>query len=76
MARQPKQFSSRTYARSVELGIFIRVWILLDVVGGGLIWFFYGRMAALLGFLCITGAMLFILILYGFLILVERWAGE
>jgi len=48
--------------------------VLLYVLGGGLIWFFYGLYAALLGIGCMTGGILFLLLLYSLVSLIGRWA--
>ena len=50
--------------------------LLLYVVGGGLIWSFYGRGAMLVGLGCITGGVIFFAALYGLVWLVGRWVGE
>jgi hypothetical protein len=66
-----KQFRSGTEARLV-LGFFV----LLYIVGGGLIWFFYGRNAALLGMACMTTGVLAFLLLYAIVTLLGKWGGE
>ena len=71
-----KLFSSRKYTRNLDLRLFLGFAILLYVVGGGLIWFFYGPPAMLLGALCITAGLGMIGLLYGLVTLVGRWAGE
>ncbi len=50
--------------------------LLLYVVGGGLIWAFYGWGAMLVGWGCITGGGLFFTALYGLVWLVGCWVGE
>lgn len=54
----------------------VAFFVLLYVVGGGLIWLFYGPRAALLGAFCMTGGLLLFLLLYGIVWLLGRWAGE
>lgn len=71
-----KPFSPRKFARSTDLRLFLGFAILLYVVGGGLIWLFYGTAAMLLGGICITGGLGMIALLYGLVSLVGRWAGE
>ena len=71
-----KPFSPRQFARSTDLRLFIGFAFLLYVVGGGLIWYFYGLPAMLLGAVCITGGLGMIALLYGLVSLVGRWAGE
>jgi len=71
-----KPFSPRHFARSTDLRLFLGFALLLYVVGGGLIWYFYGPGAMLLGALCITAGLGMIGLLYGLVSLVGRWAGE
>lgn len=70
-----KPFSARQFARSMEMRLFLAFALLLYTVGGGLIWFFYG-LPAMLRWLCITGGLGMIGLLYGLVSLVGRWAGE
>jgi len=74
-SRRPA-FDPRRFARSTEGQLVIAFFLLLYGLGGGLIWFFYGQGAALLGLGCITGGLLFFLMLYGIMVLIGRWAGE
>lgn len=64
------------FQRSTEARLVVGFFLLLFLVGGGLIWAFYGRNAALLGVLCMIGGLLFFLLLYGIVWLLGRWAGE
>lgn len=75
-ASQRASFDPRRFAHSTEGQLVIAFFVLLYGVGGGLIWFFYGQGAALLGLGCITGGLLFFLMLYGIMVLIGRWAGE
>lgn len=54
----------------------VAFFLLLYLVGGGLIWLFYGRAAALLGIACMTGGLCFFLVLYAIMILIGYLAGE
>ena len=76
MRRQRSVFDPRRFARSTEGQLVIAFFLLLYGLGGGLIWFFYGQGAALLGVGCITGGLLFFLLLYGIMLLIGRLAGE
>ncbi|MEZ4861031.1 MAG: hypothetical protein R3C14_06990 [Caldilineaceae bacterium] len=76
MRRRTFDFDSRHFVRCTEGQLVVAFFVLLYGVGGGLIWFFYGRAAALLGIGCMTGGLLFFLLLYGILLLIGHWAGE
>ena len=76
MRRRGDRFEAGRFARSVEGQLVMGFFILLYGVGGGLIWYFYGPAAALLGVACMTGSVIFFLMLYGIVWLLGRWAGE
>lgn len=58
----------REYARQTNIRLVLGIFILLLVVGVGLIWLFYGEGAAGLGFTCLLAALApVILILFIFL---------
>jgi hypothetical protein len=69
-------FDSRRWVRSTEGQLVFGFFVLLYTVGGGLIWLFYGCAAAVLGLLCMTGGLLFFLLLYLIVWALGRWAGE
>jgi len=64
MSRNLHEYASQTNRRLV-----IGVLLILFSIGLGLIWWFYGRGAALLGFICLMGAFipigLIILMIFG-----------
>jgi hypothetical protein len=64
------------FQKSTEAQLVVGFFILLYVVGGGLIWGFYGRGGAILAMLCMTGGLLFFLLLYAIVWLMGKWAGE
>jgi hypothetical protein len=64
------------FQKSIEARLVIGFFILLYGVGGGLIWIFYGRGGAILAMLCMTGGLLFFLLLYAIVWLMGKWAGE
>jgi hypothetical protein len=76
MRRQSRGFDPFRFARSTEGQLVIGFFVLLYVVGGGLIWYFYGRAGALLGWLCMTGGLLFFLLLYAIVSLIGWWANR
>ena len=47
----------RRFARQTRTRLLIGMFLLLFLVGEGLIYFFYGREAALMGFVCLLGAL-------------------
>jgi hypothetical protein len=71
VSRDLRKYSSQTIFR-----LIVGALILLFLVGTGLIAWFYGSMPALMGFLCMLGALvpigLIILILKGFERIVEK----
>jgi hypothetical protein len=75
--RQSNQsFDARRYARNLEFRLVVAFFILLYGLGGALIWYFYGRAAALLGLLCITGGLLALLLLWAIMTLIGWWANR
>ena len=76
MRRQSRGFDPLRFARSTEGHLVIGFFVLLYVVGGGLIWYFYGLGGALLGWLCMTGGLLFFLLLYAIVSAIGWWANR
>ena len=76
MRRRSTGFNARRFARSTEGQLIVAFFLLLYLLGGGLIWLFYGWAAALLGLGCITGGLLFFLLLYAIMLLIGHLAGE
>lgn len=74
--RRRSTFDARRFARSTEGWLIVAFFVLLYAIGGGLIWFFYGRAAALLGVACMTGGLGFFLVLYAIMLLIGYLAGE
>lgn len=62
MARDLRKYASQTNYR-----LAIGALLLLFIVGLGLIWWLYGPSAALMGFLCLLGAMVPIVLIWFFL---------
>jgi Na+/melibiose symporter-like transporter len=50
--------------------------LVLLVVGGGLVWLFYGRAAAFTAVLCLVGAAAVMALLWLILTLLERWVRD
>ena len=74
--RRRTGFQARRFARTTEGQLIVAFFVLLYLVGGGLIWLFYGRAAALLGVACMTGCLGFFLLLYAIMLLIGYLAGE
>ena len=62
----------REYAKQTNVRLALGAFVLLFVVGVGLIWLFYGEGAAGLGFTCLLAA-LFPVILIVFIFLAMEW---
>lgn len=80
-SNKPKGFNAARFTRGSEaqmvVGFFVLLYfVLLYLVGGALIWLFYGAYGAMLGLSCITVGLLFSLLLYAIVSLLGRWAGE
>ena len=74
MGRSRRTFDARRYARRQDVQLLAGFFILLYLVGGALIWFFYGAYGALLGFVCMTMGLLCVVLLYGLVSLMGWWA--
>jgi hypothetical protein len=75
--RQRNQgFDARRYARDLEFRLVVAFFVLLYGLGGGLIWYFYGRAAAVLGLLCISGGLVTLLLLWAIVTLIGWWANR
>jgi hypothetical protein len=57
----------RSYMRDTNVRLIVGALIALFVVGGGLIWIFYGFGAAVMGVLCMLGAFVPIGLIFFFL---------
>ena len=64
----------RKFARQTQNRLLIGLVLLVATVGILLIYFIYGKGAALLGLLFLTGLILTILLIIGFLVLFEKIA--
>jgi hypothetical protein len=76
MQRKPRPFNSRYDWRRQEIRLLALFLALLYLLGGALIWLFYGQGALLIGWLCMTVSTLFILLVYGVVWLLGKFAGE
>ena len=62
----------RRYARQTNFRLFAGFLLLLLGLGEGLIWSFYGREAAILGFVCLLGGVVPIVLIWLLLLLAEK----
>ena len=76
MRRDQRGFNPRRFTSSGEVQLVVGFFVILFVVGGGLIWLFYGLGPALMGAICMAGGMLFFALLFGLVWLLGYWAGE
>ena len=65
MSNSPRDL--RKYTRQTNLRLLLGGIALLYLVGGGLIYFFYGPAALVSGLLCLTAGLLPMLLIWGFL---------
>lgn len=65
----------RQYARQTNFRLILGGIILLYLVGDGLIYFFYGREAAMMGLVCLTAGLAPMVLIWLFLLLIE-WLAK
>ena len=61
----------RKYSRDTNVRLALGAFILLFVVGVGLIWAIYGQGAAGMGFLCLLAALLPVILILGIFLAIE-----
>ena len=71
--RQP--IDLRRHRQRTDRNLLIGGFALGLVVGGGLIWTFYGLGAMFMGWLVLSGGMLLFALIYGVLKLMEIWSA-
>ncbi len=54
----------RNYAKRTNIQLAVGAFALLFIIGLGLIWLIYGKGAALIGFLCLLGALVPIVLIF------------
>lgn len=55
----------REYTKQTNVRLIIGAFILLFVVGGGLIWLIYGKAAAGMGLICLLAALIPVILIFG-----------
>ncbi len=76
MSRRRRGFSPVRFVRTTEGQLVIGFFVILYVIGGALIWYYYGLGGAIAGWLCITGGLFFFVLLYGLVSLAGWWANR
>ncbi len=76
MSRRRRGFDPARFVRTTEGQLVIGFFVILYVVGGALIWRYYGLGGAIAGWLCITGGLFFFVLLYGLVSLAGWWADR
>ncbi len=76
MGRRNTRFNPTVWARSTEGQMVIGFFLLLYIVGGALIWWFYGFAGMVLGLSCISGGLFLFILLYGIVSLLGWWANR
>jgi hypothetical protein len=76
MSRRRRGFNPVRFVRTTEGQLVIGFFVILYVVGGALIWYYYGLGGAIAGWLCITGGLFFFVLLYGLVSLAGWWANR
>jgi hypothetical protein len=76
MGKRRRSWSPTPFVRTTEGQLVIGFFVILYIIGGALIWVYYGAGGAIAGWLCITGGLVFFLLLYGLVSLVGWWANR
>ena len=63
----------RRYHRQTNRRLLIGFFLILFILGDGLIWYFYGREPALFGLFCLVAGTAPILLIYLILLWIERF---
>jgi hypothetical protein len=74
--RERRSFSPAQHQRQTQFRLIIGGLLILVAVGGGLIWAFYGRGAAITAVACLLGLVSILGLLWLILALLEKWVGE
>ena len=65
----------RSYARQTNVRLVAGFILILFLIGDGLIYFIYGKEAAVMGFLCIIGGMAPVVAIWGILAFID-WLAK
>ena len=74
--RSKRSFSFDRHRRQTQNRLIAAGFLILLGIGGGLVWLFYGRTAALTAVACLLGVLGLVSLLGLILWLMERWVGE
>jgi hypothetical protein len=76
LKREDRSFSPLRHSQQTQSRLALGGLLILLVVGGGLVWLFYGRAAALTAVTCILSVGAVFGLLWLLLGLLGRWAGD
>lgn len=76
MKKDGRPFSPERHRRQTRARLILGGMLVLLVVGGGLVWLFYGRTAAFTAVVCLLGAAAVMALLWLILTLLERWVKD
>lgn len=71
-----RSFSPDLHRRQTQGRLILVGFLILLVVGGGLVWVFYGPAASITAVLCLLAAAIVFGLLWLILTLLERWVKE
>ncbi len=74
--KEKRSFSPDRHQRQTQMRLVIGGLLILMVVGGGLVWLFYGTSAALTTVLCLLTGAGVLALLWLILSLLERWVKD
>lgn len=74
--REERSFSPQRHRRQTRARLVLGGMLVLLLVGGGLVWLFYGRAAAFTAVLCLLGAAAVMALLWLILTLLEKWVKD
>lgn len=74
--KRRRSFSPDRHRRQTQVRLIVWGLLILLGIGGGLVWLFYGRSAAVTAVVCLLAAVGILGLLWLILTLLERWVKE
>lgn len=71
-----RPFRPEWHWRQTQVRLLAGGWLILGVVGGGLVWLFYGQAAALTAISCFLAVAVVVCLLWLILAILERWVRD